>query len=244
MKTSVIIELAVNHFANSRTIQVHSNFRFPHIPLATLQEIGNSMALHYGEFSVGEVGPLRGDCRLAARRSNPAWCSTTGLSAQAICPCLVPYTTPAPGSGWNSATFASSSSKWFVRLVKVPIRRISPKRHTAATGCCQGPPFPSPWPPLPYRGLVASVLPRLQPSSTYSPVGESFTEVTKVPPWAALEAAAWAPAHRPSRDADRTNWPALGESKEEDEEEENDDENERLAAAAAAAEEEEEDADG
>jgi len=103
----------------------------------------------------GELGPLSGDCRLLAgeeeddeeeefRRSKPAWFSTTALSAHAICPCLVPYTTPAPGKGWNSATLASSSSKWLVRLVRVPIRRMSPSRHTAATGCCQGSPLPSP----------------------------------------------------------------------------------------------------
>ena len=56
------------------------------------------------------------------------------------------------------------------------------------------------------------MLPRLQPSSTYSPVGDSFTDVTNVPPWAAVDAAACAPAHNPSSEADRTNCPAAGGS--------------------------------
>ena len=47
---------------------------------------------------------------------SPSFASISGHRAQAIWPCLVPYTTPAPECGWNRATFASSSSCSSVRL--------------------------------------------------------------------------------------------------------------------------------
>mmetsp|Transcript_10847 Transcript_10847/g.31053 ORF Transcript_10847/g.31053 Transcript_10847/m.31053 type:complete len:212 (-) Transcript_10847:907-1542(-) len=92
-----------------------------------------------------------------------------------MCPCLVPYTTPAPGRGWKRATFASSSSD--AMEVSVSMRAMSPRRQTAATGCWSlGLARPSP-------SSAFSELPREQPSRTNSPVGDSLTDVTNVPPW-------------------------------------------------------------
>ena len=51
------------------------------------------------------------------------------------------------------------------------MRAISPKRQMAATGCCPT-----------CSAIWFSVFPREQPKSTKEPVGDSFTEVTKVPP--------------------------------------------------------------